>query len=179
MKLGESSNDCSTSFPLSHMVGIFMGKKDFCMYRYCVRLYTYINTITALILGSFTFYFSDSISQFYILNESTNIKANLIFKYWTIGVISDIYNIMYQAILRGAGKQAVTSVWNLAMSIFWMIPVSYFLCFQLGLDILGIWIGCISYVLILTFLNIYYYLTLNIQRAAHLIERELNNNKIE
>ena len=167
------------SFPLSHMVGLYMGEKDFYMYKYIVKIFTYINTITAGILGIFTFYFSDSISQVYIINESTNIKAELILKYWTIGVTSDIYNIMYQAILRGAGKQAKISVWNLVMSLLWMIPVSYILCFKLNMDVLGIWIGCISYVIILTLINVYYFLTLDIVNAASLIEKELNNNKLD
>jgi Na+-driven multidrug efflux pump len=80
---------------------------------------------------------------------------------------------MYQAILKGAGKQEITSMWNIIMSIFWMIPVSYILCFGLGFGIFGIWSGCISYVVILMIVNFYYYSVLNIIDASDTLEREL------
>jgi Na+-driven multidrug efflux pump len=59
------------SFPLSHMVGYFMGERDFRLYELCVNIFLKINIITAVILGSFTFFFSDSISAIYIKDQET------------------------------------------------------------------------------------------------------------
>lgn len=167
------------SFPLSHMVGFFMGEKDFEMYELCLKIYFNINTITAVILGSITYFFSDYISGLYTSDVNTRELVSLILKYTTILTVCDIYNIMYQAILKGAGKQHITSIWNLTMSIVWMIPVSYYFGFVEGLNVLGIWIGCISYVIILMIVNVYYYSVLDIKKAAYLIDKEMEHNHAE
>jgi MATE family multidrug resistance protein len=161
------------SFPLAHMVGYFLGARDFSMYNYTIRLFVWINSIVAAILVSITYYFSDKISYFYISSQETATKASEILVMWTVGCFSDIYNIMFQAILRGAGKQKVTSIWNLVTSIVWMIPVCYLLGFVLGYDVLGVWLGCISYVVILTFVNFCYFIFLDEKKAAEEVRSQL------
>jgi multidrug resistance protein, MATE family len=165
------------SFPLAHMVGLFLGKKEFNLYHYCLKLYFWINIVTATILSFTTFYFSEQISYFYTNNEISASKATLIFKIWTIGVFCDVFNIMYQAILRGAGKQKVTSIWNITMSIFWMAPVSYILCFYFSYDVFGIWIGCTSYVVILTFVNFGYFILLDEKKASKILEQKVEKEE--
>lgn len=161
------------SFPLAHMVGLFLGKKEFNLYNYCLKLYFVINIITASLLSFTTFYFSEEISYFYTNNENSASKAAYIFKIWTIGVFFDVFNIMYQAILRGAGKQKIISIWNIVMSIFWMAPVSYILCFYFSLDVSGIWVGCTSYVVILTIVNFYYFIILDEKSASKILEQKM------
>jgi MATE family multidrug resistance protein len=161
------------SFPLSHIVGYFLGKRDYTMYNYTIKLFFWINSMLAVFLVTFTYFFADNISYFYISSEETAVKASEIIVMWTVGCLCDIYNIMFQAILRGAGKQKVTSIWNLVMSIFWMIPVCYLLCFGLGYDVLGIWFGCISYVMILSFVNFCYFIFLDEKKAAEEVRSQL------
>jgi len=166
------------SFPLAHFVGYYLGKRDYSMYKHCVFIFTWINIVSALILGSTVLFFPKEISALYTNDPETLEKSSHIFKIWTIGVVSDIFNIMLQAILRGAGKQHITSIWNLVMSIVWMIPLSYYLCFILKWDVFGIWIGCISYVVILTSVNTIYYFMLDVEEASAIIYAQINEENV-
>jgi Na+-driven multidrug efflux pump len=159
------------------MVGLFLGKKDFNMYHYCLKLYLWINCITAVLLATTTFFLSEKIAYFYTNNQLSADKASVIFKMWTVGVFCDVFNMMYQAILRGAGKQRVTSIWNIVMSVIWMVPVSYLLCFTLKYDVLGVWLGCISYVVILTFVNFWYVVFLDEKEASRIIEMQIEKEE--
>ena len=117
----------------------------------------------------------NGIAKLYTNNPEIIEKASNVFFMWTVGVIFDVCNIMNQGVLRGAGKQYITSVWNLGMSIFWMIPVSYILCFQLGWDVYGIWLGCISYVVILGAINFCYVIFMDVEKASEIITKQLES----
>jgi Na+-driven multidrug efflux pump len=84
---------------------------------------------------------------------------------WTIGIICDIFNSMFQAILNGFKKQINVITWNFIVCFFWLIPISYFLCFIQNFDVFGIWIGCVSCVFILALINFLSFLFLYKQVA--------------
>jgi MATE family multidrug resistance protein len=51
--------------------------------------------------------------------------------------------------LRGAGDTKTPMVWNLASYYLITLPVSYWICFQLGWGVTGLWIGlCVGLILI-------------------------------
>jgi len=125
--------------------------------------------ITALILGGTVFIFPRQISAMYTNDIERIEKSSAAFTMWTIGLSFDVFNMMLQAILRGAGKQLIPSVWNVVMSIILMVPVSYLLCFTLKWDVFGLWIGCISYVVITTMFNLVYFILLDLEEASSII----------
>ena len=164
------------SFPLSHLVGIFLGRNDQEMYAKIVKLFTWINTITAILLSVPTYIFAQQIAYLYTSDADAASKAASIFYMWSFAIPFDVFNIMYQGILRGAGKQHIPSAWNLIMSVFWMVPVSFLLCYILKWDLYGIWLGCISYVIILSIIYFFYVIFLDTNEASMIIRGQLEED---
>lgn len=166
-------------YPLSHFVGNFLGSNNFDMYKYICDRFFYIHLLTAIILGFITIYFSENICLIYTRNQNVVNEGIEIVKIWGICSTFDIFNWMFQAILRGAGKQKIISIWNLLVSIFWMIPISYILAFTFDFKLVGLYVGCFSYVFILCFVNLYYFSTLNLEEVVGTLHNNVEDEDFE
>ena len=154
------------AYPLSHFVGYFLAKENFEMYYYVIDLFFKIFFAQASILGFITIYFSREIASLYTGNDQIIYLASSLFKIWGIGIVFDAFNMKFQGILRGAGKQKIVSMWNLLSAFFWMIPVSYLLGLICNFGIIGLYLGVMATVTILCFVNWYYYVTLNLMEVV-------------
>ncbi len=146
------------TYPLSHFVAAFLGTSDYKMYHHTIQIFYKIFFGLALVFGFITIFYSSEISGIYSRNTEVIALDSLFLKIWGIGLVFDIFNMMLQGILRGVGKQNLVSIWNIIVCFVWMIPSSFIFCFVLKLGIVGLYSGCFSVVVILCFINLYYYL---------------------
>ena len=164
------------SIPLTHFVGYFLGKRDFEMYNYTIKFFTCLNLLVGLFEVMLTYFLSYQISGMYSNSvETIEIASNLL-KFYSIFLLVDTLNIMFQGILSGAAKQSITSIWNIGMTVGWMLPGSYFICFYFGLGLIGLWISIAIFVSCLFMVNLYYYLTLDYVLAADEVIKQLDED---
>jgi len=167
------------AYPLSHFVGYFLGRNNFKMYHFVINEFFKLFFIQSVIFGFVIIVFNKEISALYTPNQEIIELAGILFKIWGIGVVFDIYNMMFQGILRGAGKQKVVSIWNLAKCFLWMIPFSYVLCFTFDFGVVGLYIGCMSVVAFLCFVNWFYYATLDLDEVVKFLSSHSEEKEIE
>jgi len=157
------------AYPLSHFIGYFLGLRNFKMYYYVIEIFFRIFFSLAVIIGFCTIYFAREIASLYTGNPEVITLAASLFYIWGVGIVFDIFNMKFQGILRGVGKQKIVSIWNLTISFFWMIPISYLLCFTFEYGIIGLYLGCFSYVSFLCFINWFYYATLDLNEVVKVL----------
>jgi len=161
------------SIPLTHFVGYFLGKDNYNLYFYTVKFFFYLNLVVGIFEFLFTYLLAAYIPRLYTQNLESIELSSSILKYYAFFFILDTLNIMFQGILGGAGKQHITSVWNLLMTMLLMIPLSYFLCFYLEIGLFGLWISISSYVSILCFVNFFYFFFLDFKSASEILKKQI------
>ena len=95
--------------------------------------------------------------------------ASSVFKFYAIFFIVDTFNIMLQGILAGAGKQSITSMWNVAMTFGWMIPGGYIFAFYLNFGLFGLWLSIAIFVSLLFIVNVFYFINLDYKKESNVI----------
>lgn len=154
------------SYPLSYMVQEFVPTRNFEMYKYALNIFTWIFILTASVLGVVTFFCSDNIGFIYTNNPEICKKVSEVLLMWTVGVVSDNFNVMFQAIMKGLRKEYFSYKWNILMGLLFVNPGVSALTFYFNLDLYGIWLVNISNICILTFIYFCYFLFLDVNSVS-------------
>lgn len=168
-----------SSFPLGQLVGYCLGKNDEDFYKFICWTYAKLNLVVGLSLTIFTVVFSKQILYFYTNNETIQVLATPILYLYSFFSLVDNFNVMFQSILRGSGKQHIPSIWNIAVTITITIPVSYILAFPLEFGVIGLWIGIFCFMCAMFIISAFYSLTMNFHENAEKIHNEIHQGGIE
>ena len=83
-----------------------------------------------------------------------------------ISSVLDTFFGVFVGIITGLGKQKYASIAYLVAFLMIGFPVSLFLAFKLGYDLIGLWLGLITGMGILNLMNLVYILTLDWYKIA-------------
>lgn len=165
-----------SSYPLGQIVGYCLGKEDESFYKYVCYTYAKLNIVIGLALTAFTIGFADDILLFYTRNAEIIVIAKDILILYAIFSIIDNFNVMFQSILRGSGNQHIPSLWNVLMTCFVTIPVSYVMAFVFDFGVIGLWSGIFCFMTVMLIISFYFTYTLDFHENARKIKEEIHGH---
>jgi MATE family multidrug resistance protein len=151
-----------------------MGRQDEDFFKFVVWTYAKLNLIVGLTLSAFTYFYAQSILEFYTHNDVIVEIARPILYLYAIFSLVDNFNVMFQSVLRGSGNQHIPSIWNIILTCFVTIPVAYLLAFTFDFGVIGLWCGIFIFMSSMLAVSFYYCYNLDFNSNAKKIKDEIN-----
>nr|QFR37242.1 MATE transporter [Cyberlindnera americana] len=126
---------------ISTRIAIYIGSGSIHSSKVAVK----ISFLVAAIVGTFTcltiIIFRHPMALLFSSDEEVLSLAIKSFPILAVNQLADTFNIISAGVLRSQGRQKIGSYFNLASYYIVALPLSYFLAFNCGFEIAGLWMG--------------------------------------